>query len=122
MSVLSGRVSLIPCDVVLSLSTLQPSTLLMHMAQVNMLFFQDLPQDMCHCKQDFVCTGHDHAHDHDHGHKHEEREEVEKKAITDEGDDAEKSRFIEALIKVSCSPHLFSYFFITWPLNLTSCP
>ena len=44
-------------------------------------------------------TGHDHGHDH--GHKHEEREEVEKKAIKDEGDDAEKSRFIEALIKVA---------------------
>ena len=44
-------------------------------------------------------TGHDHGHDH--GHKHEEREEVEKKAIKDEGDDAEKSRFIEALIKVT---------------------
>lgn len=46
------------------------------------------------------CAGHE--HDHDHGHEHEEREEVEKKAIKDEGDDAEKCRFIEALIKVPC--------------------
>lgn len=41
-----------------------------------------------------------HAAGADHDHEHEEREEVEKKAIKDEGDDAEKSRFIEALIKV----------------------
>lgn len=47
---------------------------------------------------------HSHGHGHteeEHGHKHEEREEVELKAIKDEGDDAEKSRFIGALIKVS---------------------
>ncbi|KAL3155266.1 hypothetical protein ABBQ32_013196 [Trebouxia sp. C0010 RCD-2024] len=45
-------------------------------------------------------NGAGHEHDHDHGHEHEEREEVEKKAIKDEGDDAEKCRFIEALIKI----------------------
>ena len=48
---------------------------------------------------------HGDAHNgHDHGHKHEEREQVEIKAIKDEGDDAEKSRFIGALIKVSHTP------------------
>ena len=48
----------------------------------------------------FHPDGHSHSHDHDHGHSHEEREQVELNAIKAEGDDAEKARLIQALIKV----------------------
>ncbi|KAA6418792.1 MAG: nitrile hydratase subunit alpha [Trebouxia sp. A1-2] len=43
---------------------------------------------------------HDHEHEHEHGHKHEERTKVEMDAIKAEGDDAEKARLIQCLIKI----------------------
>lgn len=42
-----------------------------------------------------------HEHDHEHGHKHEERTDVEMNAIKAEGDDAERARLIQCLIKVT---------------------
>ncbi len=47
---------------------------------------------------------HEHKHEHEHGHKHEERTKVEMDAIKAEGDDAERARLIQCLIKVQLLP------------------
>ena len=47
---------------------------------------------------------HEHKHEHEHGHKHEERTKVEMDAIKAEGDDAERARLIQCLIKVMLLP------------------
>ena len=43
-----------------------------------------------------------HSVPHRHDHVHEERYEVEQKAVNAEGDDAERSRLTQALVKVTC--------------------